>query len=150
MLLKISQISKKKPVLESRFNKVADLKVCNIIEKRLRHRCFPAKFAKFLRRPFFTGHLWQLLLFIIFLYDLFLLIKDFDFATYADNNTTHMTGHTSYYQPVSVVKVNYLQKREVAKNQQTKNKILTLANISTTNIKQARYLNFGHFSTVSL
>ena len=30
--------------------------------KRLWHRCFPVNFAKFLRIPFFTGHLWWLLL----------------------------------------------------------------------------------------
>ena len=29
---------------------------CNFIKKRLRHRCFPVKFAKFLRAPFFTEH----------------------------------------------------------------------------------------------
>ena len=35
------------------FNKVAGL--------RLRHRCFPANFVKFLRPPFFIEHLWWLL-----------------------------------------------------------------------------------------
>ena len=34
--------------LESLFNKVAGLKVCGFIKKRLQHRCFPMKFAKFL------------------------------------------------------------------------------------------------------
>ena len=34
----------------------------NIIEKRLKHRCFPVKFAKYLRTPFFTEHLQWLLL----------------------------------------------------------------------------------------
>ena len=37
----------KKPVLESLFNKVADLKA-SIIKKRLEHRCFPVNVAKFL------------------------------------------------------------------------------------------------------
>ena len=37
----------KTPVLESNFNKVATIK------KKLRHRCFPVKFAKFLRTPFY-------------------------------------------------------------------------------------------------
>ena len=32
-------------------NKVAGPKVCNLIKKRLQHRCFPVKFAKFLRAP---------------------------------------------------------------------------------------------------
>ena len=45
------------------FNKVADLRACNFIKKRLQHRYFPVKFAKFLRTPFFTEHLqWLLLL----------------------------------------------------------------------------------------
>ena len=38
----------KAPVLESLFNKVASLKVFNSIKKRVQHRCFPMKFAKFL------------------------------------------------------------------------------------------------------
>ena len=42
---------RKTPVLESIFNKVAGLKACNFIKKRLQHRCFPVKFAKFLRTP---------------------------------------------------------------------------------------------------
>ena len=40
------------------------IKDCNIIKKRLRHRCFPVKFAKLLRTTFFTEHLrWLLLIF---------------------------------------------------------------------------------------
>ena len=31
-------------------------------KKRLRHRCFPVNFAKFLRGPFLTEHLQRLLL----------------------------------------------------------------------------------------
>ena len=38
------------------------LKVCNFIKKRLQHRCFPVKFAKFLRTPFFTEHMRGLFL----------------------------------------------------------------------------------------
>ena len=34
-------------MLESLFNKVARMRACNFIEKRLRHRCFPLKSAKF-------------------------------------------------------------------------------------------------------
>ena len=33
-----------------------------LLEQRLLHRCFPVNFAKFLRTPFFTEHLWWLLL----------------------------------------------------------------------------------------
>ena len=32
------------------FNKLTGLKACNFIKKRLQHRCFSVKFAKFLRR----------------------------------------------------------------------------------------------------
>ena len=42
-------IHRKTPVFESLFNKVADLKACNIITKRLQPRFFPANIAKFLR-----------------------------------------------------------------------------------------------------
>ena len=38
-------------MLESVFNKVAGLWACNFITKKLQHRCFPVKFAKFLRKP---------------------------------------------------------------------------------------------------
>ena len=33
------------------FNKVAGLKTCSFIKKRLQRKCFPLKFAKFLRAP---------------------------------------------------------------------------------------------------
>ena len=46
-------------------NKVASLQACNFIKKRLQHRCFPLKFAKFLRTPFFAEYLWWLLLNIL-------------------------------------------------------------------------------------
>ena len=38
--------------LKSFFKKVAGPQPCNFITKRLQHRCFPVKFAKFLRAPF--------------------------------------------------------------------------------------------------
>ena len=44
-------------VMESIFNKVA-----GFIKKRIRHRCSPVKFTKFLRTPFFTEDLRWLLL----------------------------------------------------------------------------------------
>ena len=34
------------PVLESLFDKVAEIEICNFIKKILQHRCFPVKFAK--------------------------------------------------------------------------------------------------------
>ena len=33
-----------------------------LLKKRPWHRCFPVSFAKFLRTPFLTEHLWLLLL----------------------------------------------------------------------------------------
>ena len=47
----------KTPVLESLFRKVAGPQAWKFIKKR----CFPVKFATFLRAPFFTEHLWWLL-----------------------------------------------------------------------------------------
>ena len=42
------------------------LRACNFIKKRLQDSCFPVKFAKFLRAPFFKEHLpWLLLKFSI-------------------------------------------------------------------------------------
>ena len=38
-------------MLESLFDEVASLKSWNFIKKRLQDRCFPVKFAKFLRTP---------------------------------------------------------------------------------------------------
>ena len=59
---KSSQILQEKLVLEPNFTKVAGLLCCNVVKNRLQHRCFPVKFAKFLRTPFFTEHLQWLLL----------------------------------------------------------------------------------------
>ena len=39
------------------FNKVARLRSATLLKKRLWHRCFPVKFAKFLRTPFLTENL---------------------------------------------------------------------------------------------
>ena len=50
-------------VLESLFDKALGLKACNSIKKSLGHRCFPMKFAKFLRTAFFTSEFQWLLLF---------------------------------------------------------------------------------------
>ena len=40
--------TRKHLMLESFFNKVAGLKACNFIQKRLQHRCFPVNIAKYL------------------------------------------------------------------------------------------------------
>ena len=42
-------------MLESLFNKVADLKTRNLIKKRLGHRYFPGNIEKFLRTTFFMN-----------------------------------------------------------------------------------------------
>ena len=49
LFLNLRKIHRKTPVLKSLFNKVTDLMACNFIKMRLQHRCFPVKFAKFLR-----------------------------------------------------------------------------------------------------
>ena len=43
-------------MLEYLFNKVAGFKNCNVIKKRLQHRCFTVKFAKFLKTPFLQNN----------------------------------------------------------------------------------------------
>ena len=44
------------------FNKVAGLRSATLLKRRLKHRCFPVNFARFLRTSFFIEHLWWLLL----------------------------------------------------------------------------------------
>ena len=44
------------------FNKVAGLSPATLFKKRLRHRCFPMNFAKFLRTPFLQNISGRLLL----------------------------------------------------------------------------------------
>ena len=55
--IKIRNMQRKTPVLESLFNKVAGLKACNFIKKRLKHSCFPVNIEKILRAAFFKEHL---------------------------------------------------------------------------------------------
>ena len=56
LFLKIWKFDRTTHMFESHFNKASDLKSCNFIEKRPQ----PLKFAKFLRTPFFTEHVWWL------------------------------------------------------------------------------------------
>ena len=44
------------------FNKAAGLRPATLLKKRRWRRCFPVNFVKFLRTPFYTEHLWWLLL----------------------------------------------------------------------------------------
>ena len=48
-VLKVCNIRRKTPVLESLFSKVASLEASNFIKKRLQYRCFHVNIAKFLR-----------------------------------------------------------------------------------------------------
>ena len=52
-----------KHMQQSFFNKVAGLRPATLLEKKLWHRCFPVKFAKFLRTIFLELLWWLLLLF---------------------------------------------------------------------------------------
>ena len=45
-------------------NTYARVSFCNLIKKRLWHRCFPVNFVKFLRTPFFIEQFWWLFLII--------------------------------------------------------------------------------------
>ena len=62
ILKKFLKLYSKTSVVEFLFNKVATLKGCNFVKKKLRHTCFPVNIAKFLRTSFFTEHLWWLFL----------------------------------------------------------------------------------------
>ena len=50
--LKFCILQRKAPVLESLFNKIAGLKICNFIKKRLQRKYFPVKFTNFLTTLF--------------------------------------------------------------------------------------------------
>ena len=63
MSWKFRNIQRKTPVLESFFNNFSGPQVCNFINKKLQHRCFPVNITKFLRTTFFIEHLWWLLLY---------------------------------------------------------------------------------------
>ena len=55
-LLKILQTRRKHLSWILFFNKVADLWTATLLSKKLRRRCFPVNFTKFLRTPIFTEH----------------------------------------------------------------------------------------------
>ena len=56
-LKNITKFHNKALALESLFNKVASLKVCNFIKNRLHHSCFPLNITKFLRTAFCMEYL---------------------------------------------------------------------------------------------
>ena len=49
-VLKVCNIYRKRPVLESLFSKVASMEAYKFIKKRLQHGCFPVNIANFLRK----------------------------------------------------------------------------------------------------
>ena len=48
----LANITGKTLVLESLFTEVAGPQACNFVKKKIQHRCFTVKFAKFLRAGF--------------------------------------------------------------------------------------------------
>ena len=58
MFLKIWQISQENTYIGVCFNKVAGLRACNFVKKKLKHRRYYVKFANFSRTLFFTEHLF--------------------------------------------------------------------------------------------
>ena len=60
--LKLRNIFRKTPVLESLFNKVAGLQDCKYIKKRLQHRCFVRNLRKCFRTHFLKNICQRLLL----------------------------------------------------------------------------------------
>ena len=65
LLVQISQYLQKTPVMDSLFNQVAGLKVCNFIKKRFQQRCFSMKIAKLLKTPILKKICERLLLNIV-------------------------------------------------------------------------------------
>ena len=51
-VLKITQNSQENTCARVFFNKVGGKVAATLLEKRLRYRCFPVNFAKYLRTPF--------------------------------------------------------------------------------------------------
>ena len=74
-----------------------------LLKKGLWHRCFPVNFAKFLRTPFFTEHLWWLLL--------LLLVKNendfiFDCVSFGTGIIFYSSLHSSFTVPIFFVSIN--------------------------------------------
>ena len=59
----LTKFSEEKGLWQSLFfNKVTGLRPATLFKKRPWHRCFSENFVRLLRTPFFTEHLWWLLL----------------------------------------------------------------------------------------
>ena len=79
-------------MLESYFNKVAGLKACNFIKKRLQHRCFSVNTVKFFRAPILKNICKRLLLYWIIyqLRELFIENKHKVCVIYGECQTQHL------------------------------------------------------------
>ena len=66
VFLEISQNSKENTCAKVSFLIKLQTAPATLLKRRLWHRCFAVNFAKFLRAPFVTEHLWWLLLLIPF------------------------------------------------------------------------------------
>ena len=63
VFLEISQTLQENTCVKVSFsNKITGIRPATLLKIRLWHKCFPVNFAKFLRIPFITEHLWWLLL----------------------------------------------------------------------------------------
>ena len=62
MAQKFRKFCRRTPALEFLFNKVAGLKACNFFKKRLQHRCYLVKLAKYSRTLFSQNTFLQCLL----------------------------------------------------------------------------------------
>ena len=60
-VIKVCNIHRKTPVLESVFSKVASMKACNFIKKRLQHRCFSVNIKLFKKISIKEHQRWLLL-----------------------------------------------------------------------------------------
>ena len=75
------------------FNKIAGLSL-QLYEKRDSDTCFPVNFAKFLRTPFLTEHLWWLLLIIWLAITFYDDIKKHSFINIESKIVSKATHHT--------------------------------------------------------
>ena len=62
LFLEILQNSQENTCARASFLIRLQVASATLLKKRPWHRCFPVNFAEFLRTPFFTEHLWWLLL----------------------------------------------------------------------------------------
>ena len=86
VFLEISQNSQENTCARVSFL-IKFLRPANLLKKRLWDRCFPMNFAKFLRTPFFTEHLWWLLLNLVWCFVIVVFISDINVNT--GNYFTH-------------------------------------------------------------